>query len=43
MKNQNEEHPHVSMLRAIYADLTHIAVYSDDGVVLHPANRGSRT
>jgi SnoaL-like domain len=33
------EHPHVSILRAVYADLTSIAEYCDDAVVLHPADR----
>jgi hypothetical protein len=34
----DQEHPHVSMLRAVYADLTRIAEYSDEAVVLHPAD-----
>jgi hypothetical protein len=38
MKNQRE-HPHVAILRAVYADLTSISDHSDDEVVLHPANR----
>jgi hypothetical protein len=38
MKNP-QEHPHVSILRAVYADLASIADHSDEAVVLHPADR----
>jgi hypothetical protein len=34
-----EAHPHVAMLRTIYADLRRIAEYCDPAVVLHPADR----
>ncbi|OAI80555.1 nuclear transport factor 2 family protein [Ralstonia pseudosolanacearum] len=34
-------HPNVSMLEAVYADLTRIAEYCDDDVVLHTADRGA--
>ena len=32
-------HPNVETLRAVYADLRRIAEFSDDAVVLHPAER----
>jgi ketosteroid isomerase-like protein len=32
-------HPNIEILRTIYADLTRIAEYADDGVVLHTADR----
>ena len=35
----NATHPNVSVLRAIYQDLRRIADYSDETVVLHPAER----
>jgi ketosteroid isomerase-like protein len=34
-----DEHPNVAVLRAIYADLTRIAEYVDDDVVLHAAEQ----
>jgi ketosteroid isomerase-like protein len=34
-----DEHPNVTALRAIYADLTTISEYLDDDVVLHAAER----
>lgn len=33
-------HPNIETLRAIYADLSRIAEYADDDVVLHTADRG---
>lgn len=33
------EHPNVAVLRAIYTDLTRIAEYVDDDVVLHAAEQ----
>ena len=35
----NTSHPNVSILRAIYQDLRRIADFSDETVVLHPAER----
>jgi ketosteroid isomerase-like protein len=35
----NGEHPNVAVLRAIYTDLTRIAEYVDDDVVLHAAEQ----
>jgi ketosteroid isomerase-like protein len=34
-----DEHPNVTALRAIYADLSRISEYVDDDVVLHAAER----
>lgn len=34
-----DEHPNVAVLRAIYTDLTKIAEYVDDDVVLHAAEQ----
>ena len=33
------KHPNIETLRAIYADLTGIAEYADDDIVLHTADR----
>ena len=38
---KTQEHPHVAILREVYADLTRIAEYSDEAVVLHQANHGA--
>ena len=35
-----KSHPNTETLRAIYADLSCIAEYADDNVVLHSADRG---
>lgn len=32
-------HPHTEVLRTVYADLTRLKDYVDDGVLLHRANR----
>jgi hypothetical protein len=36
----NKSHPNTKTLHAIYADLSCIAEYADDNVVLHTADRG---
>jgi ketosteroid isomerase-like protein len=34
-----DQHPNVEILRSIYADLTLLGEYADDGMVLHDAER----
>ncbi|CAM3345816.1 hypothetical protein BZK31_08905 [Pseudomonas floridensis] len=35
-------HPNVEILRAVYKDLTRIAEFADQDIVLHKADRGAR-
>lgn len=41
-RHQPDEHPHLGMLRTIYADFTTLGNYADDDIVLHPAWRTAR-